>query len=127
VEPLNTGWSLSRETCNAELARVRGMSGTAMGVEWWILTIGISRNNGHVFFTDPLLLLRTKRQISFGVFSKSRPRDTFLSKRKVNSFSSKVIKFVIEGYLTPALDFCPLMRIDENDFYRNNFILMFLP
>jgi len=60
---LNTGWSLSRETFNAEPALVRGMSGIARGVGWWILTIGILRDNGHA-----------KRQISFG---------TFLSERKV--------------------------------------------
>jgi hypothetical protein len=58
------------------------MSGIARGVEGWFLIIGILRDNGHVFFADPRLLLRTKRQISFGVFSKSRHRDTFLSKRK---------------------------------------------
>jgi hypothetical protein len=83
MESLNTGWSLSRETCNVEPIHNIVMSGTARGVGWWILTIRSLRDNGHVFFADPLLLLRTKRQISFGVFSKSRHRDIFLSERKV--------------------------------------------
>jgi hypothetical protein len=82
------------------------MSRTTMGVEWWILTIGISRDNGQVFFSDPLLLLRTKKTNFFWRLFKI-PSSGYFSfyKEKCISFSSIVTKFVIEEYLTPAPGF----------------------
>jgi hypothetical protein len=64
------------------------MSGTARGVGRRIITIAISRDNGHVLFADPLL--RTKSRISFGVFLSGIGILFFLKEKHNNFYGGKL-------------------------------------
>jgi hypothetical protein len=113
VEFLNRGWSLSRETCNAELAHVKRMSGTARVLSGGFQLLLVQEITGM-----SSLRIRSCGQKGKFLLASFCPilGILFFLKEKYNNFSRKVTKFVIKGYRIPDSGFCPQTGIDENGF-----------